>query len=64
MAEMLGEVLLPPGGSVSVVLSGNTARLSSNGGTIHLVNPAGVLIHAVSYSKDDAVEGRFVRFNT
>jgi hypothetical protein len=28
------------------------------------VNPSGVLIHAVSYSKADAVEDRFVRFNT
>jgi uncharacterized protein YukJ len=64
VAEVLGGVLLPAGGSVLVVLSGNGAQLSNKGGTIRLLNPAGVLIHAVSYSKGDAVEGRLVRFNT
>ena len=63
-AEALAGVLLPAGGSVPVVLSGNGAQLSNKGGTIRLVNPAGVLIHAVSYSKADAVEDRYVRFNT
>jgi len=57
-------VLLASGGSVSVVLSGGGAQLSNKGGTIRLLNPSGVLIHAVSYSKADAVENRFVRFNT
>jgi uncharacterized protein YukJ len=63
-ADALAGVLLPAGGSVAVVLSGNGAQLSNNGGTIRLLNPAGVLIHAVSYSKADAIENRFVRFNT
>ncbi len=63
-AEVLGGVLLPAGGSVSVVLSGGGAQLSNKGGTIRLINPGGVLIHAVSYSKGDIVEDRFVRFNT
>ncbi|PWT85437.1 MAG: hypothetical protein C5B57_02930 [Blastocatellia bacterium] len=63
-ADALAGVLLPAGGSVRVVLSGNGAQLSNNGGTIRLLNPAGVLIHAVSYSKADAIENRFVRFNT
>jgi uncharacterized protein YukJ len=63
-ADALAGVLLPAGGSAPVVLSGNGAQLSNKGGTIRLLNPAGVLIHAVSYSKADAVEGRFVRFNT
>jgi uncharacterized protein (DUF2345 family) len=57
-------VLLPSGGSVSVVLAGGGAQLSNKGGTIRLLNPSGVLIHAVSYSKSDAVENRFVRFIT
>ena len=64
MVEVLGGVLLSAGGSVSVVLSGGGAQLSNKGGTIRLMNPAGVLIHAVSYSQGDAVEGRFIRFNT
>jgi len=64
IAEVLGGVLLPAGGSVSVVLSGGGAQLSNKGGTIRLMNPAGVLTHAVSYAQGDAVEGRFIRFNT
>lgn len=63
-AEALGGVQLPAGGSLPVVLSGAGAQLSNKGGTIRLNNPDGVLIHAVSYSKGDIVEGRFVRFNT
>jgi uncharacterized protein YukJ len=63
-ADALAGVLLPPGGSVPIVLSGNGAQLSNKGGTIRLLNPSGVLIHAVSYSGADAVENRFVRFNT
>ena len=62
--EAISGVSLPAGGSVPVVLSGGGAQLSNKGGTIRLLNPAGVLIHAVSYSKADGVEGRFVRFNT
>jgi hypothetical protein len=64
-ADALSGVSLPPGASVSIVLSGNGAQLSNQGGTIRLLNRAGVLIHAVSYSKADAaVENRLVRFNT
>ena len=63
-SEALAGVLLSGGGSAPVVLSGNGAQLSNKGGTIRLMNPEGVLIHAVSYSKADAVENRFVRFNT
>jgi uncharacterized protein YukJ len=63
-ADTLAAVLLPPGGSVPVTLSGGGAQLSNKGGTIRLLSPSGVLIHAVSYSKADAVEDRFIRFNT
>jgi hypothetical protein len=64
LVETLASMAVSPGRSVSVALSGLGAQLSNKGGTIRLVNPTGVLVHAVSYSKADAVEGRFVRFNT
>ncbi len=64
LVETLAGVKLVPGGSMLVILSGKGAQLSNNGGTIRLMNPSGVLIHAVTYSKADAVENRFVRFNT
>ena len=63
-AERLNGVLLPAGGSTLVRLSGAGAQLSNDGGTIRLLNPAGELVHAVSYSKNDVVEGRLIRFNT
>lgn len=64
LADKLAGVTLPGGASTLVVLSGKGAQLSNKGGTIRLMNPAGVQVHAVSYSKDDGVESRFVRFNT
>jgi uncharacterized protein YukJ len=63
-SDTLPVVSVPAGASVLVALSGKGAQLSNNGGTIRLLSPAGVLIHAVSYSKADTVEDRFVRFNT
>jgi uncharacterized protein YukJ len=63
-ADALASVLLPAGGSVLIALTGKGAQLSNNGGTIRLLNPAGVQVHAVSYSKADAVDNRYLRFNT
>jgi uncharacterized protein YukJ len=63
-ADTLAGVLLPPGGSVPIVLTGDGAQLSNKGGTIRLMSPDALLIHAVSYSKADAVENRYLRFNT
>jgi uncharacterized protein YukJ len=63
-ADTLAGLTLPIGGSILVRLSGEGAQLSNKGGTIRLLNPAGFLVHAVSYSKVDAIEDRFVRFNT
>jgi uncharacterized protein YukJ len=63
-SQVISGVLLPAGGSAPVALSGDSVQLSNKGGTIRLLSPAGVLVHAVSYSKADAIENRFVRFNT
>jgi hypothetical protein len=63
-SDALAGVLLPAGASVLVVLTGRGAQLSNKGDTIRLMNPSGVLVHAVSYSKADAVDERYVRFNT
>jgi len=62
--DTIAHVTLAPGGSAVIRLAGDGAQLSNKGGTIRLLNPAGVLVHAVSYSKADAVDDRFVRFNT
>jgi len=64
LVERLAPMAVSPGGSVSIVLSGAGAQLSNKGGTIRLLDSSGVLVHAVTYSKADAVEGRFLRFNT
>jgi uncharacterized protein YukJ len=64
LVEKLTGVRLVPGGSMMITLSGKGAQLSNNGGTIRLLNPAGVLIHAVTYAKADAIENRYLRFNT
>ena len=64
LGDQLAAIVLAPGGSIQINLSGNGAQLSNNGGTIRLIDPAGVMVHAVSYSGADAVERRLVRFNT
>ena len=56
LADTLDGVQLEAGASALIVLTGSGAQLSNNGGTIRLMNPAGVLVHAVSYSKADAVD--------
>jgi uncharacterized protein YukJ len=62
-AEIISRLQLPAGESCKVMLSGGAAQLSNKGGTIRLEDPSGTLIHAVSYSKEDALEqGRYIRF--
>ena len=64
-SETLQGVVLPPGESHNVMLSGTGIQLGNKGGTIALKNQAGDLVHAVSYSKDDAgLEDIYIRFNT
>jgi uncharacterized protein YukJ len=63
-ADTLAAQLVAAGSSLSIILSGSGAQLGNKGGTIRLLNPGGIQVHAVSYSKADAAEGRFVRFST
>ncbi len=57
--------ILGAGDSLRVTLSGNTAQLGNQGGTIRLRDAAGNQVHAVSYAREDAqTEGRYVRFIT
>jgi uncharacterized protein YukJ len=55
---------LPAGESRRIILTGKTAKLGNKGGTIRLKDATGQQIHAVSYAKADAIEGRYVRFIT
>jgi uncharacterized protein YukJ len=63
-AEPLTSLTVPAGQSILIALSGSGAQLSNKGGTIRLLDANGVLVHAVSYAKADALENRFVRFTT
>ncbi|CDF38467.1 unnamed protein product [Chondrus crispus] len=46
----------------TINLSGNL-RLANTGGTVMLIDAAGVEVHEVSYNKADATEGAEIRFN-
>jgi hypothetical protein len=48
------DVALAGGSSATVKLPKNTAQLSNQGGEIKLFNPAGELVHRVTYSKQQA----------
>jgi uncharacterized protein YukJ len=64
-AEVISSLLLPPGESRLIMLSGNAAQLGNKGGTIRLEDGSGTQIHAVTYSEQDVKEpGRYVRFIT
>jgi uncharacterized protein YukJ len=64
-AEVLTNLVIPGGESRLVRLSGAGAQLGNKGGAISLRNPAGDLVHAVSYARDDARDqDRYLRFNT
>jgi len=64
LADTIGSVSIAAGASAPIALSGTAAQLGNKGGTIRLLDRRGVLVHAVSYSKADAVEGLYVRLNT
>ncbi|MDD1608887.1 MAG: DUF2278 family protein [Methylococcaceae bacterium] len=50
----IGNVLLNPGATGVVRLTGKGAKLSNNGGIITLLNPKGIKQHGVSYTKEQA----------
>ncbi len=55
---------LEPGAASVFKLSGNGAQLSNQGGTITLLNAAGLKVDGVAYTKDDAkAEGKPVVFS-
>jgi uncharacterized protein YukJ len=53
-AEDLGAQVVPNGDCARIVLSGQGAQLSNQGGQLTLLTPAGLKAHGVSYSKGDA----------
>jgi uncharacterized protein YukJ len=50
----LSNVMLDPGSTARVPLSGTNVQLSNKGGTITLLDNQGMKVHGVSYTKDDA----------
>lgn len=63
--DVVPSLLLPPGESRLVKLSGKGVSLGNKGGTIRLEDPSGTQVHAVSYAEGDAkAEGRYIRFIT
>lgn len=52
--RLLKDIILAPGGVVTVPLTGQDIQLSNAGGIISLLNKDGVKIDGVSYTKEDA----------
>jgi uncharacterized protein YukJ len=61
-AETIADLVLPPGESGGVKLSGKALQLGNKGGNLQLKDPTGKVVHAVSYSQEQAVNDRFVQF--
>jgi uncharacterized protein YukJ len=61
-AETIADLVLPPGESRGVKLSGKALQLGNKGGNIQLKDPTGKVVHAVSYSQEQAINDRFVQF--
>lgn len=61
--EKLDDVQLAAGEARTLTLSGRGARLPNGGGRLSLVNPSGIKVHGVSYTKAQAAAaGRTVVF--
>ncbi len=52
--SLLSGPVLAPGAAHVIVLSENGAQLSNEGGIITLLDPRGIKIHGVSYTRQDA----------
>jgi uncharacterized protein YukJ len=52
--EPLQGIVITPGDTIRIRLTGNQAQLSNQGGIISLLDPAGVKAHGVSYTKSQA----------
>jgi uncharacterized protein YukJ len=52
--SVLSGPVLAPGAAHVIVLSGDGAQLSNEGGIITLLDPRGIKIHGVSYTRQDA----------
>jgi uncharacterized protein YukJ len=62
--EPLGDLSIPAGETRRVRLTGQGAQLSNEGGIISLLNPDGIKVHGVSYTKDQAkTQGWTVMFS-
>lgn len=62
-AEVLHDVGVGPGDVLKYTLSGKTAQLGNNGGTITLLNKDGLKVSGVAYTAEDAAEeDRIVQF--
>jgi len=62
--ETLATMEVAAGQTVEIHLSGHGAQLSNKGGTITLLNPEGIKIHGVAYSKGQVARrtGRVLKF--
>ncbi len=59
----IGALVVPPGGSVLLVLDGAGVQLGNKGGNLILSDPTGVQVDVVVYSGEEArPEDRYVRF--
>lgn len=52
--QLLAEVQLGPGDAAKIALDGKSTQLSNKGGIISLLDPNGIKIHGVSYTKKQA----------
>ena len=57
--ETLDSVVVAPGDTQRITLSGDGAQLSNDGGAISLLDPEGLKVHGVSYTRAQAQRSRW-----